>query len=214
VKTSLRAFCLTFVVMATGCQTTRPSMTASPQLKQAHLDGAIVNYLEQGQGETVIFVHGSFADHRIWEGQRTAVAPRYRYIAIDQRYFGMAPWSDSGNRFSVATHANDMAMFIERIGAGPVHLVGWSYGGTVLLVLAAQRPDLVKSLFLYEPALGSVVSDPADRKAIADDRNGLAPAVAASKGTIRKRRFSSSRTGFLASQVASINCRPPFAKLI
>ena len=181
-KTSVCAFCLTFVVMATGCQTMRPLMTASPQLKQAHLDEAIVNYLEQGQGETVIFVHGSFADHRIWEGQRTAFAPRYRYIAIDQRYFGMAPWSDSGNRFSVATHANDMAMFIERVAASPVHLIGWSYGGIVLLVLATQRPDLVKSLFLYEPALGSVVSDPADRKAIADDRNGLAPAVAASKG--------------------------------
>lgn len=179
-KAFLQLLFLIFVLSASGCQSIRPSV-AAPQLKQAQITGATLNYVEQGRGDAVVFVHGNFSDHRIWEAQQKAVAPRFRFIAMDQRYFGAAPWTDNGSKFSVNTHANDLAQFIERLGSGPVHAVGWSYGGTILLVLAAQRPDLVKSVFLYEPALGSVVSDPAQRLILGEERKGLAPAIAASK---------------------------------
>lgn len=53
----------------------------------------------------------------------------------------------------------------------------------VLLVLAAQRPELIRSLFLYEPALGTIVDDPVIRSRIAEDRRGLAHAAAASKNS-------------------------------
>jgi non-heme chloroperoxidase len=39
------------------------------------------------------------------------------------------------------------------LGHGPVHLVGHSYGALVSLVLAAQRPELVRTLVLGEPPL-------------------------------------------------------------
>ena len=39
------------------------------------------------------------------------------------------------------------------------HLVGWSYGADVVLVLAVQHPELVRSLFLYEPAMATFVSN-------------------------------------------------------
>ena len=39
------------------------------------------------------------------------------------------------------------------LGHGPVHLVGLSYGALVSLVLAAQRPELVRTLVLGEPPL-------------------------------------------------------------
>jgi pimeloyl-ACP methyl ester carboxylesterase len=77
----------------------------------------------------------------------------------------------------LATHANDLATFIQQLNAGPVGVVGWSYGGAVVLALAAQRPDLVRSLFLIEPALDSIVSDPADQGALAEERKGLASTV-------------------------------------
>jgi pimeloyl-ACP methyl ester carboxylesterase len=157
------------------------SVNAAPELKQALVEGVTLNYLEQGQGVPVVLVHGAFSDHRVWEAQREEVSKRYRYIALDQRYFGAAPWSDSGSKYSVATHANDLAGFIKQLNAGPVRVVGWSYGGTVALALAVQRPDLVRSLFLNEPALGSIVSDPADQKTLAEEREGIGSAVAASK---------------------------------
>jgi pimeloyl-ACP methyl ester carboxylesterase len=76
---------------------------APPAVKHASVNGVDLVYLEQGQGAPVVFVHGAFSDHRAWEGQREAVAQRHRYIALTQRYFGTAPWPDSGEKYSLAT---------------------------------------------------------------------------------------------------------------
>jgi pimeloyl-ACP methyl ester carboxylesterase len=93
-----------------------------------------------GAGVPVVFVHGSVADHRTWDAQRDPTARKYRYIAYDQRYFRPAPWPDDGKRFSLATHANDLAVFLRQLDVGPAHLVGWSYGADVVFVLAGAAP--------------------------------------------------------------------------
>ena len=149
-------------------------------LNQVVVQGVSLTYLDQGQGVPVVFVHGAFSDHRVWEAQRQEISKTFRYIAVDMRYFGSAPWQDDGSQYSAAIHASDLAAFIEQLNAGPVHVVAWSYGGTVALVLAAQRADLIRSLFLNEPALGSLVVDPAEQAAMVEERKGFAPIVAAS----------------------------------
>lgn len=143
------------------------------------VNGVSLTYLEQGQGVPVVFVHGSVGDYRAWELQRQPVAQPYRYIALNQRYFGTAPWPDNAAEFSAATHADDLAAFIRGLGAGPVNLVGWSYGGTVALVMAVQHPELISSMFLFEPALGGVVSDPANAEIVAEDRKDMFATCAA-----------------------------------
>jgi pimeloyl-ACP methyl ester carboxylesterase len=62
--------------------------------------------------------------------------------------------------------------------------VGWSYSGSVAILLAVQHPDLVRSLFVYEQSnLFSWVTDPADLNANAASRKAtFGPAVVASKG--------------------------------
>ena len=156
-------------VLSAGCQLSSPHSGSVSAIKQAKVEGATLSYLEQGQGVPVVFVHGSIADHRTWDAQREPTARKYRYIAFDQRYFGPAPWPDDGKHFSVATHANDLAAFLRQLDAGPAHLVGWSYGADVVLVLAVQHPVLVRSLFLYEPSIATFVTEPADLKAVNED---------------------------------------------
>jgi len=132
-----------------------------------------LKYVEQGRGPAVVFVHGIPVDHRVWDGQREVVSEHNSYLAIDQRYFGASPWSDDGRNYSLATHVNDLAAFIEQLGSPRVHVVGASYGGAVALVLAVKRPELVRSLFLYDPALVSVVSDPAAKLVLAEERQEI-----------------------------------------
>lgn len=180
-RTHFRHLCCVVVLLISGCSAMQFAASPEPVLKQVQVPGATLTYLEQGIGEPVVFVHGSFADHRVWEGQRGAISQQYRYIALDQRYYGASPWPDDRSNFSLGTHADDLATFIERLSVGKVHLVGHSYGGAVVLALTARRPDLVRSLFVYEPALGSIVTDPETLKTLAEERKGLGPAVAASK---------------------------------
>jgi hypothetical protein len=90
-----------------------------PEVHHARVNGVDLPYLDQGHGVPVVFVHGDPGDHRAWEGQREAVAERYRFIAPTQRYFGTGPWPDDGAGFSMATHADDLAAFVRQLRAGP-----------------------------------------------------------------------------------------------
>lgn len=152
------------------------------QLRQANVNGAVLTYQEQGQGRPVVFVHGALSDLRVWEPEREAVASKYRFIALTQRYFGPGAWPDAGAKFSMRTHVDDLAAFVRGLGAGPVDLVGWSYSGPIVLLAAIEHPDLVRSVFSFEPIALSYVSDPTDAKAVSDDSNLWAgPVVTAVK---------------------------------
>jgi pimeloyl-ACP methyl ester carboxylesterase len=158
-----------------------PPTTGTPTVKHMDVNGARLAYVEQGSGPVVVLVHGSMSDHRGWAAQVEALSRRYRAVSYSQRYFDSAAWQADWPKFGVNVHAADLAGFIRGLGAGPVHVVGWSYGASVALATAQQHPDLLKSAFLYEPAHPTFVSDPADLKAIADDRANFGPAVQAAR---------------------------------
>jgi len=165
-----------------GCQTVPPG-AGGPVTKEMAVNGVTMKYVEQGRGEVVLLLPLGLSDSRAFESSREAVAGSYRYVSPTLRYFGRDPWPDGGANFSIATHVGDLAAFIRALDAGPVNVVGWSYGGGLGIVLALQHPELVKRLFLYEQQLVSWVTAPAEIAAIGAARKAaFGPAVVASKG--------------------------------
>ena len=164
---------------------TSPSSSVS-HFQEATVRGVPFRYVDLGRGTPVVFVHGMVCDHRVWNAQLQAVSTRARCIAYDQRYFGVNDWPKGGPQYSVETHADDLASFVEEVVQCPAHIVGHSYGGGVALALAVAKPDWVKSLCLYEPVgLPSAISDPEHLATIANERSGMAPvADAAAKGEL------------------------------
>jgi pimeloyl-ACP methyl ester carboxylesterase len=175
----LLAFLATAIIVS-GCQSLQQANPSSTQ-KTISVNSVTLAYIEQGAGTPVVFLHGAFADHRIWEAQRETVAAKYRFIALSMRYFGTAPWPDDGSSFSQATHVADVAAFIRELKSGPVLVIGRSYGATTALALTVQHPELVRGLFLNEPGIPSAVTDPAEQRAVAEDRKGIAVVGAAVK---------------------------------
>jgi pimeloyl-ACP methyl ester carboxylesterase len=151
--------------------------------KEVEVNGVRLQYIEQGSGEPIVFVHGAALDLRSWEPVREEIAKRYRFIAYTQRYFGTEPWPDEGKNFSVTTLADDLAKFIKALNAGPVHLVGWSFGGLVAVTAAVNDPSLVRSLTLYEASVISVLpAESSEGKIARQDRAKMFdPSVAAAK---------------------------------
>jgi pimeloyl-ACP methyl ester carboxylesterase len=146
------------------------------------VNGATLVYESLGRAQpTVVFVHGGFADHRIWEVQRATVASKHRFVAVTLRYFGTAPWPDQGEQFSQETHVQDLVAFIRQLQSGPVVLVGRSYGAYTALVAAMRHPELVRGLVLNEPPIWSLLTTPSERAALADDLKGMAPLRAAAQ---------------------------------
>ena len=140
------------------------------QLEYALKDGFLMQYLIDGSGEPIVFVHGSNADHRIWSTHQSIISRTHKFVGITQRYFGTGPWPDDGAKFSMQQHADDIADFIEGMGLAPATIVGWSTGAGACLTMAAQSPGLAKRMFLYEPAIATFVEDPIDSKRALDDR--------------------------------------------
>ncbi len=73
--------------------------------------------------------------------------------ATDQPGHGRAAdWDGRTELHGITTHAS-IAM-AEHLGQGaPIDLLGHSFGGTVALRVALERPDLVRSLTLIEPVI-------------------------------------------------------------
>lgn len=104
---------------------------------------------ELGSGPPLVLVHGTGVNSRFWGGVPGALSGHHHVFTYDRRGFGRSsepPVSD------YTVHARDLiALLAER--TGPAVVVGWSAGGIVALDVALQRPDLVRSLVLYEVPL-------------------------------------------------------------
>lgn len=102
-------------------------------------------------GEPGMFVHGLGGASTNWTDLVALLAGTISAEALDLPGFGRSPASTQGYRLGV--HVRAVIRRIEARGAGPVHLFGNSLGGAVSTVVAAERPDLVRTLTLVSPAL-------------------------------------------------------------
>jgi len=157
-------------IFVAGCSGVEQRPSDSATARQLQINGVDLNYVEQGTGTPVVLIHGAIQDNRFWDSQREVVARKYRAIALNLRYHGSAPWPDEGKNYSAATHAADLVDFVRALNAGPVHLVGRSYGGNVVAIVALQHPELVRSVVLVEPLTASLIAGP-EAKAVLNERN-------------------------------------------
>lgn len=115
-----------------------------------HLADCALKGVELGSGQSLLLVHGSLCDYRFWSAQVPVLAERWRVLAPSLRRCYPEHWRGEGGGFSTGQHVADLIELIEHQGE-PVHLLGHSRGGNIALRLAAQRPDLVRSLALADP---------------------------------------------------------------
>lgn len=108
------------------------------------LPGVKTWYEVEGDGDPLLLLHGGFCTNDTWGPQRPAFAAKYRVFLPERRAHGHTP--DVEGPLSYADMAKDTVDFIESVVGGPAHLVGWSDGGIVALLVAIARPDLAKKL--------------------------------------------------------------------
>jgi pimeloyl-ACP methyl ester carboxylesterase len=104
-------------------------------------------YDDRGQGEPVLFIAGQGGVGRTWHIHQLPafLAAGYRVVTFDNR--GVGATADAEG-FTVATMVADTAELIEKIGRGPVRLVGSSMGSYIAQELMLACPDLVSQAVL------------------------------------------------------------------
>lgn len=112
----------------------------------ATVNGIEIYYDVQGRGDPVILLVGLPGVGGGWGPQIPLFAQDFLTIVPDQRGAGRSSRPDDG--YTIAQHASDMADLLRFLDCGPAHLVGSSTGGAIAQVMAADHPDVVRSMTL------------------------------------------------------------------
>jgi esterase len=115
------------------------------------VNGYDMAYLEVGEGQPLVCVHGTLGDFRTWSSVYGPLSKQRRVISVSLRHFFPEHWNGVGNDYLMTQHVADVIGFIEQLDKKPVDLMGHSRGGHIAFRVAQQRPDLLRKIVLAEP---------------------------------------------------------------
>lgn len=122
------------------------------------IEGARMHYVDEGQGPTVLMVHGtptwSFLYRHLVKGLRE----RCRCVVPDHLGFGLSD-KPAGDAYRPADQARRLAAFVAALDLQDVTLVVHDYGGPIGLAYALDRPDNVRHLVLFNTWMWSFAGD-------------------------------------------------------
>ena len=118
----------------------------------AHVNGTRLFYKVSGAAEVpLVLVHGSWGSHHNWDRVVPGFAESFRLLTYDRR--GHSESERSPAQGSIREDVADLAALIEHLELGPAWVAGNSFGASITLRLAGERPDLLRGFVAHEPPL-------------------------------------------------------------
>ena len=172
----------------------------------------VYSYEWDNEGDAVVLLHGGLSKTSSWD--YIMVPPledRFHLYAYDRTGQGFTGDQVGSLHFDFQTH--EAIAYLEDVVKEPAHLIGWSDGANIALMVAIQRPDLVKSIvaiganFHYSGVMqpfGDVMisqEDQAEYNLISPD----APSTLLEK-TVRMHAIWESEPGLSLAEISTIQC--------
>lgn len=114
----------------------------------------------------VLLIHSGGFTSRQWRRLGEALAGRYEVLAPDLLGYGTSGAWEEGKAFHFRQDLEHLESLLSD-DARRIDVVGHSYGGFLALQLALARPQLVRSIAVYEPVAFGALDRAADREALA-----------------------------------------------
>ncbi len=120
-------------------------------LRRVSLPGADVGYVEMGEGEPILFIHGISGSWQNWLENLPHFARSHRVIALDLPGFGSSPMPSW--QIDVPAYGRLVHDFCEKLGVGPgVTVVGNSLGGFIAAEAATAAPGRFDRMVMVSAA--------------------------------------------------------------
>lgn len=123
------------------------------------INGHSLHYLDEGNGEPILFVHGTPSWSFDFRNVIQRLKPDFRCLAIDHMGFGL---SDKPEQYDYATqqHGATLEKFILDKQLSNLTLVLHDFGGPIGMQVAMQYPHLIHRIVILNSWLWSSESDP------------------------------------------------------
>lgn len=108
------------------------------------MDNFKLNYVAEGEGETILFIHGLSDNLLYWEVLANILKNDYRVIRVDLRGHGETPLGS--DEITINVYSRDLKNLLDELGIDKVNLIGFSLGGAVALDFAIKYCETVSSL--------------------------------------------------------------------
>jgi 2-succinyl-6-hydroxy-2,4-cyclohexadiene-1-carboxylate synthase len=133
------------------------------------VDGVRYEVRVGGSGPGLLLLHGFTGRGASWGPCLPQLRRRSTTIQVDLLGHGRSDAPGDAARHAVERQAADIAEIVRSVGAGPVAVLGYSFGARIALALALESPSAVRRLILESPSAG--IADPDERRArrLADD---------------------------------------------
>ena len=105
-----------------------------------------LHYIEQGQGQPLILLHGNGESCDYFEHQIAHFSGQYHVIALDTRGHGKSPRGEKP--FTIQQFAEDLHDFMDENGIEKAILLGFSDGGNIALTFALKYPERVEKMIV------------------------------------------------------------------
>jgi len=115
-------------------------------LPDVDIGGATLHYATSGAGESILLIPGLGLDHNYYRFGIPLLSRHLQVLAVDPRGIGRS--TKSPPPYTVEAWADDFAVMIDKLGFGPIHVLGSSLGGSMALALAQHHPGKLKSLMV------------------------------------------------------------------
>ena len=103
-----------------------------------------LHFIEQGQGQPMILLHGNGESCDYFEHQIAYFSKQYHVIALDTRGHGQSP--RGGKPFTIKQFAEDLHDFMDEKDIERANILGFSDGGNIALTFALKYPDRVEKM--------------------------------------------------------------------
>jgi pimeloyl-ACP methyl ester carboxylesterase len=111
-----------------------------------HANAIDIAYEVVGRGPPLVMLHGATTSGReTFAGQIPVLADSFRLYLPDARGHGSTRWDVTGG-FRAEWLVDDAEAFVDGVGLGTFHLMGYSMGGLTALGLATRLPERVRTL--------------------------------------------------------------------
>ncbi|MER7281017.1 alpha/beta hydrolase [Dactylosporangium sp. NPDC000244] len=142
-----------------------------------HRIGGVDLYAEAaGAGEPVLLLHGGFCSLEFFRAQADALAAGHRVHAFERPGHGRS--ADIDGEYSYARGVADTLAYLDAAGLDRAHVIGFSDGAIIGLLLALDHPERVRSLVAISANLDpSAFAEPAADEPDGDEPDGDRPDV-------------------------------------